>query len=210
MKTVLYFVKFGFTRITAKELLSLGRTIVAKMTPNPLYASILPKITALKNALDGLEVADDAYDFNHGKMEREALMISFVEVKDGIRELGSYVQALSEGDKDVILNAGFDVRKANTPYGELPAPVVVFAQTTLYPGRIDVRWSGVKGRSTYELYCTAGDPVMEDGWKLLAITSKNRFSAMGLESKKEYSFRVVARGAAGASPASIVATALAA
>ena len=136
--------------------------------------------------------------------------LPWVLYKDGIRELGSYVQALSEGDKDIILNAGFDVRKAPSPYGELAAPVVVFALTTLYPGRIDVRWSGVKGRTTYELYYTAGDPLLEDGWKLLAVTSKNRFSATGLTSKTEFSFRVVARGAAGASPASIVATALAA
>lgn len=210
MKTILYLVKLGFTRITAKGLLSLGRTIVAKMTPNPLYAAILAKITALKTALDGLELADDAYDFNRGKMEREALSISFVEVKDGIRELGSYVQAISAGDKQLILDAGFDVRKAPQPYGELAAPTVVYAVTTLYPGRIDVRWSGVKGRTTYELQYTSGDPLQEDGWKLLAVTSKNRFSATGLTSKKEYSFRVVARGAAGASPASIVATALAA
>ena len=68
----------------------------------------------------------------------------------------------------------------------------------------------MKGRSTYELYYTEGDPLLEANWKLLAVSSKNRFSATGLASKKEYSFRVVARGAAGASPASIVATALAA
>ena len=210
MLTRLFLVKLGFTRITPKGLLSLGRTIVAKMTLDPLYAAILAKITALKAKLDALEVADDAYDFNRGKVERETLMTLVVEVKDGIRELGSYVQAISQGDKTIITNAGFETRKVNEPFGELPAPKVVFADTTLYPGRIDVRWTGVKGRTTYELWISDGDPNDEKSWKLLSITSKVRFSATGLTSLKKYNFRVVARGAAGASSPSIVASALAA
>lgn len=210
MKKLIYLVKLGFSRITPKGLLSSGRTIVLKMTGNALYASIAAKITALGTALDNLELADDAYDFNHGKMEREALLGSVVEVKDGIRELGGYVQAISQGDKDIILAAGFDVRKAPSPVGELPAPALVQAFTTAYPGRIDLRWSGVKGRGAYEVYVAKGDPGVEANWSLSAVTTRNRHSVEGLSSLTEYHFRIVAQGPAGASPASMVATALAA
>lgn len=209
MKNLIYLVKLGFTRITPKGLLSLGRTIVLMMTGNATFASIAAKVATLKTALDELEVADDAYDFNHGKLEREALMTSVVEVKDLIRDLGGYVQGISGGDKDIITSAGFEYKAASKPVGELQAPKLVQAFTTEYPGRIDVRWTGVKGRENYALWICDKDPAAEANWTLLTISGRNRFSAEGLTSLGTYHFRVVANGAAGPSPASMVATALA-
>lgn len=122
MKNLIYLVKLGFTRITPKGLLSLGRTIALMMTGNALFASIAAKVAALQTALDDLEKADDAYDFNHGKLEREALMTSVITVKDMIRELGGYVQGISGGDKDIIIGAGFEYKAAPHPVGQLPPP----------------------------------------------------------------------------------------
>lgn len=210
MKMLVYLVKLGFTRATPKALLSMGRTIVLMMMPNALYASILARLKELSTALDTLEKADDAYSFNRGKLEREALIISVVQVKDLLREVGGYVQAISQGDKEIILKAGFDVRNAPVPQGLLPAPRLVQAYTTGYPGVIDVRWTGVKGRSNYELWICEGDDSIPANWKMLTMSTRNRYRVEGLTSLKTYSFRVVAQGTAGASPASMVATALAA
>lgn len=210
MKSVVYLVKLGFTRISAKGLLSLGRTIVLMMTANPLFASIIAKIKALGTALDELEKADAAYDFNRGKLEREALMTSVVQVKDLVRDLGGYVQAISGGDKDIILNAGFEVRNAPSPTGQLPAPRLVEAFTTDYKGVIDVRWTGVKGRCNYELWMCNGDPAVEANWKLLTMSTRNRYRVERLTSLNTYYFRVVAQGTAGPSPVSMEAKAMAA
>lgn len=208
MKTLFYFVKLGFSRITPKGLLSLGRTIVLMMTGNATFASVAAKVAALKTALDELEVADDAYDFNHGKLEREALMTSVVSVKDLIRELGGYVQGISAGDKDIITSAGFDYKAAPQPVGELPAPKLVEAFTTDYPGRVKVRWSGVKGRENYGLWICIADPTVEANWKLHTILGRNRCTVDGLTSLSTVYFRVVANGAAGPSPASMEASVL--
>jgi len=210
MEKVQYTVKLGFSRITSSALVEKGRNCVKMLTGNPAFTTPVPTLASITAACNALDAANQAYDFTRSRLDKEARATGFAALKLMIKELGGYVTALSAADKDLILSAGFEVEKSRQPIGKLPAPVDVRADVTLYPGRIDVRWTGVKGRTTYELWMSEGDPNDEKSWKLLAITSKVRFSATGLTSLKTYSFRVVARGAAGASPASIVASALAA
>ena len=116
----------------------------------------------------------------------------------------------SKGDRDLILSAGFETEKVPAPIGELHAPPNVRAEVTLYPGRVDVKWGGVRGRMIYEVWMTDGDPKVEANWKLQGLTSKNRMEVEGLTSNTVYYFRVVAQGAAGPSPMSDVAFAKAA
>lgn len=80
------------------------------------------------------------------------------------------------------------------------------AFATAYLGRINVRWSGVKSRENYALWICTGDPMVEANWTLHAITGRNRVTVEGLTSGTTYHFRVVANGAAGASPFSMVAS----
>ena len=117
MKSVVYLVKLGFTRISAKGLLSLGRTIVLMMTANPLFASIIAKIKALGTALDELEKADAAYDFNRGKLEREALMTSVVQVSARVILDGPYNEG-SDRMSDALRVA--NVVPTAQPYGSAP------------------------------------------------------------------------------------------
>lgn len=205
-----YYVKLGFTRATSTSLVEKGRNNVTMLTGNATYPTPVPALTLITNACNKLDAANQAYQFNRGKLEKEARDVAFVELKELLKELGGYVQTTSQGDKDKILSAGFDVRKRPFPVGQLQAPQNVRALVTPYAGRLDVRWDGVRGRNMYELSYTAGDPNLSTGWSLLALTSKNRFTAEGLTSNTVYSFRVVAIGAAGASPVSDAASAKAA
>lgn len=203
-------VSLGFTEVTPAALLDKGRNHVTMLTGNADFATPSPTTVVLTAACDKLESASNAYNFNRGKLEKEARDKAFAELKFLIRELGAYVQNNCKGEKDLILSTGFDVRRTNAPLGQLPAPGNLLALVTLYPGRLEVRWDGVKGRSIYELWMTDGDPNLETGWKLLALTPKVRHVVDGLASNKVFSFRVVAIGSAGASPVSDVATAKAA
>jgi len=205
-----YYVRLGFTRATPTVLVDKGRTIVSKMTDNITYPTPIPALAAVTAACDALDTANQAHLFNGGKLEREARDTAYTALKDLLRELGGYVQALSGGDKDKILSAGMDVRQGPAPIGQLPAPGNVRALVTPYAGRIDVKWNGVRGRSLYEVYVCDGDPNVAASWSMLALTSKNRFVAEGLTSDRVYYFRVVAQGAAGASPVSDLAKAKAA
>ena len=206
----IFTVSLGFTNVTPAALLDKGRNHVVMLTGNAEFPTPTPATAVLTVACDKLEAASNAYNFNRGKLEKEARDVAFTELKALIRELGGYVQSNCKGEKELILSTGFDVRRPNEPVGDLPAPGNLIASPTLYPGRIDLRWEGVKGRSAYEVYINDGDPSSESGWRLLLVTPKTRFIATSLTSNKTYAFRVVAIGPAGASPVSDVAIAKAA
>ena len=210
MKKVVYIVVPGLTRVTFKALVGKARNSVTMMTGNPAFTTPTPPLAQVSSEADKLEAADAAYDFNRGKMEKEARDVAFETLKDSYRVLGGYVQGASEGAKEVILSAGMDVRKAPSQPALPSTPPNVQAAPTIYFGELDVRWGASSNHRLYKVYRTEGDPSLETGWELIAETGKNRLLVKGLERFKTYSFRVVAIGAAGVSPASDAASATAA
>lgn len=210
MKKVVYIVKPGFTRVTFKALVGKARKSVTMMTGNPAFATPNPSLASVTAAADKLEAADDTYTFTRSKLAKEDRDVAFADLKNLYRDLGAYVQVASEGNKDIILSAGMDVVRRPEPPVLPEAPQKVLAMPTKYHGELEVRWGASKGRRLYKLYQTEGDPTLETGWELIAETGKNRMLVKGLERFKTYSFRVVAVGAAGESPASDAASATAA
>lgn len=210
MKKVVYIVKPGFTRVTFKALVGKARNSVTMMTGNPAFPTPNPTLAAVTTAADALASADEAYDFTRSKLVKQERDDAFTALKNTYRDLGAYVQVASEGSKELILSAGFDVVRKPEPPALPTTPQNVLALATKYFGEIDVRWGASKGRRLYKLYQTEGDPSLESGWELIAETGKNRMLVKGLERFKTYSFRVVAVGAAGVSTASDAASATAA
>ncbi len=202
LKTSYYTVKLGLDRITQSGLLVKARNLVAKLTGNLLYATPVPPLADVTAAADVLETAINAYELNPGPSERIDRDLASDKVRLMVMDLGSYIQAASNGDLDAIKSAGCTVRREPVPVGPLPAPKRVVARTTLYPGVLEVNWGGVRGRGMYELEGCTGDPNVAGNWKVMALTSKNRHTVEGLVSNEVYYFRVKAIGAAGASPLS--------
>jgi hypothetical protein len=215
MKKVWYIVKPGFSRVTAAALVSKGRNSVTMMTANPAFLApnpvpSNPTLAQVTAGCDKLEAAMDAYDFNRGKLEKEARDVAFNELKVLYRDLGGYVQMASKGEKDLIVSAGFETVKTPTAPFIPTVPGNVRAEATKVIGQIEVRFGASKGHRLYKVYMTTGDPTLETGWELIAETGKTRLIVNGLTRFKSYSFRVVAVGAAGMSIPSDAASAVAA
>lgn len=210
MKKVYYYVSMGFNRITPFVLLTKMRNMVVKMTANANFATPVPPLATVTAACDTLETTIQAYQLNPGPLEHSERAQAFEVVKGLGIDLGSYVQAASNGDLAKIESAGCEVRRSSTPIGQLPAPPNVVATGTAYTGQIIIRFGGVKGRSGYNVFICSGDPNVEANWRMLDFTSKNRYVANGLPSDVVHYFRVNAIGAAGASPMSDVTSAKAA
>lgn len=203
-------VRLGTTRITPTALVEKGRNHVTMLTGNAAFPTPTPTMAALTAACDALDAANQAYDFNRGKTEKESRDVAFTALMDLVRELAGYVQANCNNEKDLILSTGFDVRRIAAPLGELPPPANVRALVTPFPGRLEVRWAGVPGRRLYSLYMTDKDPLDPLSWKLLTQTSKNRFTVEDLVSNTVYTFRLQTIATAGVSPMSDIASAKAA
>ena len=101
MKKVWYIVKPGLTRVTAKALAGKGRNSVTMITGNPAFLAPNPdpnpKLSEVTEACDKLESAIDAYDFNRGKLEKEARDLAYEELRVIYRDLGGYVLLASKG-----------------------------------------------------------------------------------------------------------------
>ncbi|MGV9013748.1 MAG: fibronectin type III domain-containing protein [Flavobacteriales bacterium] len=210
MKYAYYIVKLGLDKITSPGLLVKARNMVASLQTNLLFPLPVPPLVEVTAAADQLETAINAFDLNPGPGERIDRTLAFDALKANVVELGGYVQAASNGDLDAIKSAGCSVRRNPVPRGPLPAPGNLVVRTSAYPRMLDVQWGGVTGRSMYELEVCKGDPTLAANWSVLVVTSKNRYTAEGLESDSTYFFRVRAFGAAGYSPMSDTAQAKAA
>lgn len=210
MKKIWYAVKLDHSRISFVALVDKSSTNVTKLTGNAAFTTPVPSLVLFGAAVMRLDKAIQAYEFTRSRVDKQERDIAFAELKALRADLGGYVQTTSNGDQELITSAGFETEKGRQPLGQLPAPHNVRAVVTAYPGRLDVRFGGVKGRYIYDVFICSGDPKVEADWKLHTSTGKNRLVVEGLESGKEYFFRVVAMGAAGASPVSDIASAKAA
>ena len=210
MKTTYYYVNLGLSGISPERLLASMRIMVKEMTANPDFPNPMPALASCTAAADELAAAINAYLLNSGPRELSDRNQALRTAKALTTDLGSYVQAASNGELAKIQSAGCQVRRPNTPIGQLAAPPNADAATTLYPRRLAVRWGAVKGRSGYNLFICIGDPAVETNWRLLDFTTKTRYVADGLKSNDMFYFRVVAVGTAGPSPASDIANAKAA
>ena len=210
MKKIWYQVKLGHSRVTYTALVGMSRTNITMLTGNAAFTTPNPTLEAFGDATDRLDKAIQNYDFTRSRQDKQERDIAFEELKTMRADLGAYVQTTSAGDQELITSAGFETEKARQPIGQLPAPLNVLALVRPYPGSLELRYKGVKGRLSYQIHICSGDPNVEANWHLHATTGKNRLVFDGLESNVTYYFRVVALGAAGYSPVSDVASAKAA
>lgn len=203
MATIIqYTVKLGLQGLRSVQLVERGRNHVLSMTDNPIYPTPTPALEDITKACDLLEAASIAVEQNGGKLDYLARNERARELRALIKELSGYVQAVSAGDPEKIASAGFQTRKLPAPVGNMTAATNMRARITTMLGELALRWDKVKGRMIYVLWMCEGDPLVEENWKQMLMTSKNFHTATGLESHKAYCFRVVAVGAAGAGPAS--------
>ena len=199
--------KDGTSRLTSADLVVKGRTIVTKMTDNPVYAALQAQLPAIADACDVLSRANQEANFLGGKLVFAGKRMAELRLRAHIADLAPAVQALSGGDAGKILSAGFDV--ARTPK-RLGVPGVTYgfkALHTPYESVVKLRWLGQEAAHFYQI-----EQLGQDGstWTVVATTTRISHSLSGLVSGQRYSFRVHAVGAAGPGPVSYVVQAKAA
>jgi hypothetical protein len=205
--TTHFTVKLGLEGLTPMEVIERGRAHVIALTGNLTYLTPTPALATITAACDAAETAEIAVTTNGGKQDYLIRNQRIQELKDLIRELAGYVQAVSQGDPVKIASTGFATRKLPEPSGVPPAPPNLRVRITSLPGELNIRWGGVEDRRIYQLQINDGDPLVEANFTLLLMLSKNFHTATGLTSHRPYTFRVCAVGADGVGPWSDIATA---
>ncbi len=137
---MIFKVRLGLNGLNAGGLLELGRKAVQSMTGNANFPTPDPDLPTVEAALDNLEVT--ILDAKGGGVEAHQNKRTAVrDTEILMRALADYVNGVARGDRDLVLNAGFESNKERERRGVLPAPENVLATPSTFEGTVDLDWN---------------------------------------------------------------------
>lgn len=129
----------------------------------------------------------------------QAKRAAFDLMESDTSQLATDVENVANGDEEIILGAGFEVRAPSSPLGILPAPTGLVAVAGEFTGQLIATWDPVSGVKLYEVQ-NSSDPNLETGWATRGTTSKASIELNGLPRGGYCWVRVRAIGTAGPGP----------
>src|SRR5690606_9126614 len=126
--------------------------------------------------------------------------VALQEVRRLTAQLAAYVNNVGNGNENVLLGSGFDLRALPTPVGLQPAPSGIRLTTDLLPlGTVRIYHKGNPKRRIYHYqHRPYPDGKGEDTpWMPFELSTRREHVFSGLESGRQYQFRVRVETAAG-------------
>ena len=169
---------------------------ITSVTGYALAAGIKPPVPEMQAGLDDL-VSKNQAAMNGGRMERIARNASKRTLVEYVRSWASYVDFIADGDVMVVLNCGFQPRRASTPSVIPATPANFRAAHGKLSGEMMLRCKGGRNVRNFSVqYALAVDGP----WIDRPLTTKARGTVIpGLTPGTMYWFRMRANGAAGSS-----------
>lgn len=201
-------IKAGLGRMKSAQLVAKSDFVEGKMKGNTNFPTPSPSLTDLTAARTALVAAvAEAESGAHAAIASKNAAVAHL--RDLLTKMARYVNSVAGGDVDMAVSSGFELAKRPDPIDKLSAPLDLRARMSDHTGRIDLRWTGVRGGRLFRVYICDGDPAKGE-WKPLDYVTKGKYTVTGLESHKLYAFRVTALGRVGEGPASEIVSAKAA
>jgi hypothetical protein len=184
--------KIGDLLIFARNIHDSMALNAALFTPtNPTLADFLTIITAADTAQQ---------DTLQGGKPTRVIRDNAVEaLENAMRQLGRYVDFISNGDESVINKAGMEAAKRGPrKYLTIDIPEGLSATITKVPGQMMLRWKRNSLVTNYQVeYCL--DALTEDGWVTADYCRASQFVVKELPRGRKAFFRVRGFSAAGSS-----------
>jgi Fibronectin type III domain len=195
-------VKSGVYDWTHNELISATNTVVTRMTGNALYPNPTPSLEFVASTTQDMQAL--LGEIEQAKTILRTLMARLVPMRkleeNNYRGLASYVQSASNGNANAIISAGFEVRAAPSPVGDLAPPLNLVLTLNGTIGIMTLSWAPVEKARSYNIQVSEAS-TMERNWKPFRTSSSTKQKIDGLEPGKVYAFRIAAvGGASGQSP----------
>ncbi|MBK7382677.1 MAG: fibronectin type III domain-containing protein [Flavobacteriales bacterium] len=201
-------IKTDLRGLNALAVLNRARLIHAAMNGNPAFPSPLPSMADFGAACDALKQSTLRTLNGGSRLDYCIKQERFITVKEMIKALAGYVNAVAQGNTAIVYSAGFTERDPSKRITALKDPEHVRARTGSRHGTIIVRWPPVRGARMYQLYIRRADVHEGELWQPLTLTSNSRYEATGLDPLTYYSFKLCAIGTSTRSGMSSAVTAL--
>jgi hypothetical protein len=184
--------KLGIAKLNTADLIFYCNGIESSMAGNadfPNPTPTLAEITAKRKELETLESKSSTGDrvaiFGRNRVADD--------LKNMLRKLSLYVALVADGDGNIILSSGFDIRKKPSPIATISRPAALKAQRSDHKGKVKLKWALVKNAVNYQVEMTTTDPNDEKTeWVLVKSTTKSKVYIEDLIPGKYYWFRVKA------------------
>ena len=191
-------IRLALFALRAPSLLILFRHVIAKLTGNVFFPDPPHTLAAMNTLADELETATKNA-LQGGLAERELRNTLVEQTRTVLTQTANYVRAEANGDRQKLSTCGFDLARSQDPIGIPTVPHIKSGTATGRTGEVDIRWTKERGAFVSKVLRCTTDPAVDPKWEEVAITTRTRYFAEGLEPYKAYWFAVTAIGAAGES-----------
>ena len=143
-------VVFTFKSLPQAEKAEFTANVIAKMTANPQFISLLPQVEILKSVYDAYQAA--ASKASDGG--RSATLDKNAKLEDMIYQLATvarYVDVLANESEGIVLAAGFATRKKPVAVTSLNTPTILEAINTEKKWSASLTWESVTGADMYAI-----------------------------------------------------------
>ena len=143
-------VVYTFKSLPQAEKAEFTANVIAKMTANPQFVSLLPQVEVLKTAYEAFQVA--AAKASDGG--RSATLDKNAKLEDMIYQLATvarYVDVLANESEGIVLAAGFATRKKPVAVTSLNTPTILEAINAEKKGSASLTWEAVVGANMYAI-----------------------------------------------------------
>ena len=185
-------VDFSTTKYTDARLYSRANHIIDKIDGNPHFADVQPLLPALRESTTTYtatlaKAQSGSKEATAHKNQARAALIAV------LKQIAARVQAISDGDKTLILSSGYDVNKKWSKVGSLGKPSNFRLQQGSNKGSIYLVCDPIAGAGIYEVEYTEGIPTPNSLW-MKQTSTKRKITIADLTSGKQYTFRMAGGG----------------
>ncbi len=185
-----------FARYTVGDLIVFSGNVVTVVTGYAPAAAIKPTPAVVQAAIDDL-VSKNQAAMNGGRTERMERNGSKGTLIDYVRSWATYVDFIADGDVMVVLNCGFQPRRASTPSVTPATPSDFRLVYGKLSGEMMLRCKGGRNVRNFSVQYALS---VDGPWIDRPLTTKARGTLVpGLTPGTMYWFRMRANGAAGSS-----------
>jgi hypothetical protein len=186
--------KLGIAKLNVADLILSCSSIESLMAGNAHFPNPTPALAQISTKRTEVETWT-SISSGGGKAAITRRNTAADELKNMLRKLSLYVSLPADGDENIILSSGFDIRKKPSPIATILRPAAVNAQRSDHEGKVKITWSPVKNAVNCQVEMATTDPNDEQTrWTTAGVTSKSKILVSDLKPGTYYWFRVKAFG----------------
>jgi len=195
-------IKLELAKKTVEQKTALGSNHISSMAGNANYptATRSPTDAEFQTAQDNLVAANAAVDAAETVWKAAILSRKNVEAAWdlAITARAANCESVTPGDRALLQTTGLPLRSLPSPIGIPDAPLDLIANLGKLQGQLIVRWTRVKGATSYIV-----ERMIHNGtgpWVQIKLLSQSKFTDTGLTPGTIYAYRVRALASAGEGP----------